>query len=144
MLEFVDDSAAPPRSEKSRVAVSIKQPWATLILHGLKTIELRKWRPSRFGVVYVHTGANHEPSEDAWANLPPDLASFARLRRGLVGKIEITGVRRYGSLADYRGDRKRHLASDVWYADGLVGWTLANPEIVPFEPCPGNLRFFRV
>ena len=30
-------------------ALSVKQPWATLLVHGLKTIEVRAWPTARRG-----------------------------------------------------------------------------------------------
>ena len=148
MLEYADDAPtthAESRPANTRFAVSIKQPWATLVVHGLKTIELRNWRPHRTGVIYIHTGAKPEPSELAWAKLPSELASFAKLRRGLVGRVNVTGTKRYDAIDEFRADADRHLAADHWFDEGgLFGWTLENPEVIPFEPCPGNLRIFRV
>jgi hypothetical protein len=77
--------------------------------------------------------------------LPPTFADSLKLRRGLVGAVDIVGVKRYPSLEEFHADRERHLAPDDWFADGgMFGWILENPSVVPFEPCPGNLRFFRV
>src|SRR5215207_3624450 len=127
-----------------RVAVSIKQPWAALIVHGLKTIELRKWQPRRRGEIYIHAGANPDESPGAWANLPESLKAFAYRRRGVVGKVELKSVKRYVTLADYQADRANHFASDEWFSEGLFGWVLENPQPLPFEPRPGNLRLFRL
>jgi len=148
MLEFADDGPtthADLRPTKTRFAVSIKQPWATLVVHGLKTIELRNWRPHRTGLIYIHTGATPEPSELAWSKLPSELSSFAKLCKGLVGRVHLKGAKLYENLDEFRDDADRHLAADAWFNDGrLYGWTLESPEIIPFEPCRGNLRIFRV
>ena len=143
MLDSASDHPSVAAA-RTRIAVSIKQPWATLVVHGLKTIELRRWRPKRTGRVYIHTGAKADASHFAWMQLPPELASFAKLRQGLLGRVDLTGVAAYGTLAEFRADRGRHLAPDEWFADGLVGWTLSGAEPIPFEACRGNLRFFRV
>jgi len=37
-------------------ALSIRQPWAWLIVNGYKDIENRTWRSSFRGSIYVHTG----------------------------------------------------------------------------------------
>jgi hypothetical protein len=148
MLDSADDALTTPtdaRQPKTRIAVSIKQPWATLVVHGLKSIELRRWRPHRTGLIYIHTGAIPEPSEDAWSKLPAEMASAARLRRGLIGRVELTGAKLYETIDEFRADSQRHLAPDSWFDEkGLFGWTFENAEAIPFEPCPGNLRFFRV
>jgi hypothetical protein len=127
-----------------RIAVSIKQPWATLIVHGLKTIELRNWRPLHRGTLFIHAGANPDETEAAWANVPEDLKHFAYRRRGIVGKVELTEVKQYDALDDYQADRAKHLASDEWFSKGMFGWVFENPERLPFEPRPGNQRLFRL
>ena len=138
------ESPAPRTDAEPRVAVSIKQPWATLIAHGLKTIELRRWQPRRRGEIYIHASANPDESPEAWAKLPESLKAFAYRRRGVVGKFELKSVKRYATLADYQADQRQHLASDEWFSEGLFGWLLQNPQPLPFEPRPGNLRLFRL
>lgn len=38
-------------------ALSIKQPWASLIAHGIKPIENRTWKTSYRGPIYIHASA---------------------------------------------------------------------------------------
>lgn len=38
-------------------AISIKQPWASLIAHGIKDIENRTWRTHFRGKIYIHASA---------------------------------------------------------------------------------------
>ena len=150
MSEATDESPpscspSPASLARTRIAVSIKQPWATLVVHGLKTIGLRRWRPRVRGLVYIHTGASADPCEEGWSRVPESLARFAQLRRGLVGRVVLGDVKRYDTLEQFHADRDCHLAPERWFGEGgLFGWSLSNPERVPFEPCPGNLRFFRV
>ena len=35
-------------------ALSVRQPWASLIICGLKTIEVRTWAPKYRGLLYIH------------------------------------------------------------------------------------------
>jgi ASCH domain. len=143
MHEFADESLASAPA-KTRIAVSIRQPWAALVATGIKTVELRRWRARRTGQVCVHAGALKDSSKAAWAKLPPHFKDLADLRRGLIGRVEIVSVKQYKTLAEFQGDRDRHLAPDEWFTPGLFGWELVNAATMPFEPCPGNLRFFRV
>jgi hypothetical protein len=134
-----------PAAPSSRIAVSIKQPWATLVVFGMKTIELRRWRPRRTGCIYIHTGAQADRSKEAWSLVPASLASFAKLRQGLVGRVHLAGSKPYRSLEEFRADATLHRAPEEWFTPhGLTGWLLEKPEAIPFEPCRGNLRFFRV
>ena len=38
-------------------ALSIKQPWASLIAHGIKDIENRNWKTHFRGRIYIHASA---------------------------------------------------------------------------------------
>lgn len=40
-------------------AITIKQPWASLIVHGIKDIENRTWRTNFRGRVLIHTAGSH-------------------------------------------------------------------------------------
>ncbi len=44
-------------------ALTVRQPWASLIALGIKTIETRSWRTSYRGDLAIHAG-QHEPSRD--------------------------------------------------------------------------------
>ena len=54
-------------------ALSLKQPWATLLVHGLKTIEIRRWPTRRRGRVLIHAARVPDPQPWAWEQLPPHL-----------------------------------------------------------------------
>lgn len=45
-------------------ALSIKQPWASLIAHGIKNIENRTWKTKFRGRIYIHASGNKVKSED--------------------------------------------------------------------------------
>jgi ASCH domain len=53
---------------RSLVALSIKQPWAELILLGRKTIEVRSWSTNFRGLLALHTGKR--PSVAAFGCFP--------------------------------------------------------------------------
>ena len=42
-------------------ALSIKQPWASLIAHGIKDIENRTWRTHFRGKIYIHASGQIFP-----------------------------------------------------------------------------------
>src|SRR5258708_7261316 len=96
----------PPASSTHRVALSIKQPWASLIVHGLKTIEVRRWSTQRTGLVYIHTGKTPERAPEAWAQVPSRLRTFSQQVGGLVGRLKLVGCRRYDSEKDFAADER--------------------------------------
>lgn len=50
-------------------ALSIKQPWASLIAHGIKDIENRNWRTHYRGRIYIHASAS-KVNFDNWYDSP--------------------------------------------------------------------------
>jgi ASCH domain len=121
-------------------AISIRQPWAWLILHAGKNIENRDWQPRnpclRFrGTCLIHTGIPLQPISDelrAWVKQTAgvDLPRSDGLPRGgIVGQVDVIDV----ALA----------SSSPWF-EGPCGLVLANPKPLPFRVCRGRLGFFRV
>ena len=116
-------------------ALSIRQPWAELILSGRKTIETRTWRTSQRGLIAIHAGWIVD--EDICALYGFDPAGLAR--GGLVGTVEVRGVFAF-SAETWRDLRDQHCVPDEDPA-GRVGWWLENPcrlgELIPLRGLPG-------
>ena len=123
-------------------ALSIRQPWAWMILHAGKDIENREW-PTRFrGRVLIHAskGMTHAEWENAWefaheigvslSAVPLLRTFFDNIERGgIVGSVEIVDcVTRSDS---------------PWFC-GTYGFVLRNPVVLPFQSCRGALGFFDV
>ena len=126
-------------------ALSIKQPWATLLVNGLKTVEVRGWSTRRRGRVLIHAGRLPDRRAEAWARVPESLREAARLVGGVVGAADLTGCVVYRTREAFAADRGRHLNDPAWF-DGrrLYGFTFANMEPLPFRSCTGALFFFPV
>lgn len=117
-------------------AISIRQPWAWLIMHGGKDIENRSWRTAFRGKVLVHAAMGMTRNEfiEAQAyvwNFNPELALEMDRRKlergGIIGEVEISNcVLRSVS---------------PWFV-GPWGFVLANPRPLPFRACRGALGFF--
>lgn len=126
-------------------ALSIKQPWATLLLHGLKTIEVRSWPTARRGRILIHAAKQSATDPAIWALLPAALHETAQQRGGLVGACELTGCLVYPDREAFAADRPRHLNDPDWFAPpALYGFTVAHPEPLPFRAYPGWVRFFPI
>jgi hypothetical protein len=119
-------------------ALSIRQPWAWLIVHAGKDIENRDWQPRnpalRFrGTCLVHAGIALEPISDelrAWvrATSGVDLPCSEQLPRGgIVGQVDIVDVVRE--------------SSSPWF-EGPCGLVLASAKRLPFVACRGRLGIF--
>jgi ASCH domain len=106
--------------------LSIKQPWASLIVHGLKDIENRTWRTNYRGPLLVHASLRSDDITAAdlvryYGAFPPS----DQPRGGIVGIVDIVDcVRPYSSR---------------WYAPGCWGFVLANARPLPFVRWKGAL-----
>lgn len=119
-------------------ALSLRQPWAWLILHGGKDIENRKW-PTKFrGRFLIHAakGMTRKEFDDAfhWIVRNPRIPlnffepEFSELERGgIVGDAELVDCVRS--------------SSSPWFMGGY-GFVLSNVKPIPFRPCRGELGFF--
>ena len=116
-------------------ALSIRQPWAELIVAGLKDIENRTWPTDYRGPVLIHAGMKIEPIDADLRELVKRLSGFdlpdaADLPRGgIVGQAEIV------DLVQSSPSR--------WFS-GPYGFVLANARRLPFRPMPGKPGLFEV
>lgn len=117
--------------------LSIKQPWAELVVSGKKTIELRKWNTKFRGEFLVH--ASKSPDADAMKKFG---FSEKDLPLGkIIGKVFLKKVRDYKELGDeeFEKDKGRHLAERKW---GDFGFVLENPERIKSIKVNGKLGFW--
>lgn len=121
------------------LALSVRQPFAELIVKGVKPVENRTRRTFYRGPVLIHA-SKFEMSLDDWMDFvdftfsrgvenclethPKDL-----LKGGIVGIAEIVDC---------------VTTSDSPFFTGPYGWTLANARPLPFKACRGLLGFFKV
>ena len=126
-------------------ALSIRQPWATLLVRGLKSIEVRRWSTARRGLILIHAARITDHS--AWARqlVPADLREETLQTGGIIGSARLEGCITYASQPDFAKDQDRHLNDPHWFrAPALYGFTFAEPAVLPFRAYPGWLRFFPV
>ena len=127
-------------------ALSVKQPWAALLVAGVKTVEVRTWPTARRGRLLIHAGKVPDERPEAWAWVTtPALRAAAELLGGVVGVGELTGCVPYPTRAAFEADRGRHLNPPDWFADGgLYGFAFRDLRPLPYFACPGNTFFFPV
>lgn len=121
-------------------ALSVRQPWAWLIVHGGKDIENRSWHTKFRGRFLVHAAGGMALAEyqhvyqfclESGALQPPfDFPAFADLKRGgIIGSVDLV------DSVD---------ASDSPWFMGPKGFVLSDPQPLPFRPMKGMLGFFEV
>lgn len=124
-------------------ALSVKQPWAALLVHGLKTVEVRNWPTARRGRILIHAGRIPDDRPQAWTRVPSQLLEDAHYRGGIVGAVDLIDCRTYPDAEAFARDGSLHLNESDWFVPPkLFGFLFAAPEVLPFRPCPGWMRFF--
>ena len=118
------------------IALSIRQPWAWMIVHGWKDIENRQWSTRFRGRFLVHASKGMTAEEYREALYVArsirrdieEMPSFTEIERGgIIGSVELV-------------DCVRQSESRWFY--GPWGFVLAAPTASPFLPCRGQLGFF--
>jgi hypothetical protein len=133
------------RALVTRYALSLKQPWASLLVHGRKTIEVRRWPTARRGRVLIHAARVPDPRPEAWAHVPPELLETARLVGGILGAGQLTDCVTYRTVEAFTSDQARHLNDPTWYVPPvLFGFAFSDLVALPFRKYPGWMRFFPI
>lgn len=129
-----------------RYALSLKQPWATLLVHGRKTVEVRSWRPTRYGRILIHAARAPDERPEAWRRVPPELLEEARQQfGGIVGEADLADYLVYRNRDAFVRDEARHLNDPSWFEGRyLFGFVFRNPAVLPFRRYSGQTRFFGV
>jgi hypothetical protein len=109
--------------DKELIALGIRQPWAELILRGIKTIEVRSLPTSIRGPIYVYASKRIADTEPARAAATRHKVDVDVLPRGvLVGTVEIVDCR----VCIPSDSEAACLPSEL--LKGKQGWRLANPQ----------------
>lgn len=121
--------------------LTIKQPWASLIVSGLKDIENRTWKTNFRGRVLIH--AAKCPVKEGWDALNKiQLKEVFGHKDALYGdKEELPQSAIIGSV-DIVDCVQNH--PSVWAEKGVWNWVLANPVLFekPIENVKGKLSFW--
>ncbi len=113
--------------------LSIRQPYAQLIVVGEKDVENRTWRTSYRGPVLIHASLRVVPHDDAFLASELRACGYDWPDTLLTGGI--VGV---ATLVDCVTE------SDSEWFDGPVGWLLEDARPIPFFRLTGRLGLFEV
>lgn len=120
------------------IALSIRQPWAWLILNAGKDIENRNWSTRFRGTVLIHaskgcTKSEFEDAQECAEMIGIDISNMPGWKQiergGIVGSVEIVDC-----VED---------SDSLWFF-GDYGFVLRNARPLPFRPWKGQLGFFDV
>lgn len=113
------------------LALTLIQPWGTLIVHHGKNVENRTWPTRHRGPLLVHAGAKIDPDGYVRASehgiVLPDPDDLPR--GGIIGIVNVTDC-----VQD---------STSPWAIPGQWHWLLADATALPFDACRGQLGLWR-
>lgn len=116
-------------------ALSVRQPWAWLIVNGYKDVENRSWSTKHRGPLLIHAGLSD-------ANLNEETLRAYEQQYGvklpLPNAYELGGI---VGLVDVVDCKPR--TNSKWHVRGQTGWVLAYPKRLSFRPCKGAVSLFK-
>jgi hypothetical protein len=120
--------------------LSLRQPWAELILQGRKTVETRSWNTAFRGEFFIH--ASKQIDKNACEHFKI-LASS--LKTGvIVGKAVLMETKKYFASEDFLADDHRHAAGFLEFSKPKFEFILKDVRRVEPVECKGALGFFKV
>lgn len=120
-------------------ALTLTQPWATLVISGAKRIETRSWPTAYRGRIAIHAAKGmprwaREACYEIYFARALDDRHWDELPRGcVIGTVDIIDCRPTESFDDVIMPAEREMGD---FAPGRFGWVLANP--IPITPVPAG------
>ncbi len=115
-------------------ALSIRQPWASMIILGHKPVENRNWQCKHRGALLIHASKNWDQDGADWITyrfpkLEKEVLKSKYQRGGIIGSVVMTAcMPRFNS---------------PWFF-GKWGFVFIDPKPLEFRPYPGQLNIFEV
>lgn len=128
-------------------ALSIRQPWAWLIVNGIKTVENRTWQTEYRGRFLVHASRQFALSENEYKEFRDIInKGLEEDRRDLrmpatLGDLKTGGIVGSVDLVDCV-TKCTDEYDQLWHEEGHFAFLLDNPKVMSFKPCKGKLHFF--
>jgi hypothetical protein len=111
---------------KTYKVLTVRQPWAHLIIAGIKPVENRSWKTTYRGLLLIHAGQQYDPWD-------AELEYHYGIKRGfltygaVIGSVELIDI-----VTDHPSP----------FFVGRYGWVLSNPRPIDPVPLRGQLRIF--
>jgi predicted transcriptional regulator len=120
--------------------LSLKQPFADMVVDGKKSIELRTWNTKFRGRFLIHASGNVDADACDLFGIQRD----SLVKRAVIGEAVLYEVKKYNSDSELLSDKDKHLAFGSYF-DSRYGFLLK--DALKFDkpvPMPGKLGFFDV
>ena len=135
-------NSSVPVLDRECIALAIRQPWAELILRGLKTIEVRTLTTQHRGPISIYSSktlATHDAALQAIREHQLDAESLPRGK--IVGSVEILDCQPL-VLADHvHACLPREFLNAALHSSPHFGWQLADPQRLTTPKAPAFLPY---
>ena len=124
-------------------AISIKQPWASLIAHGIKDIENRTWKcPEKYIGTRVLIHASSTPAFSSWDTLNNE--QILSKDESCLKDIHVCGLTLGAIIGSVEIVSCTQNHPSIWAEPCTYNWVLANPILFesPIENVKGKLSFW--
>lgn len=137
-------TAGDPQTIK---ALSIKQPWAGLILAGIKTVENRSWSTMHSGTLAIVSSA--KPDKHAMEDMRRKLGKLpdiCNVNGAILGTVQLTGMLWTADDGVAESDHPHVTESMLeWWISDSVGWIVERPKRLPSPvPYKGRLGLYNI
>lgn len=137
-------TAGDPQTIK---ALSIKQPWAGLIMAGIKTVEKRSWSTMYGGRLAIVSSAkpDNQAMEDMRRKLGK-LPAICFVNGAILGTVDLTGMLWTADDGVAESDHPNVTESMLeWWNNEGVGWIVERPKRLPSPiPYKGQLGLYNI
>lgn len=135
-------------------ALSLWQPWAWLVVNGLKSIENRPWNCHVRERILIHAGRRYSFEQyhevrnwclrHGFADAAHSIPNFGEIETGgIVGVATIHGVLRPGTVDHSGAPRADRPDVDArWHMTDQFGIVLRDARPTTFVPTPGRQRWW--
>jgi len=124
--------------------LSVRQPFAWLLVNGFKDVEYRTWKTDYRGTIFIHASKtiDKEAYRDVWEHLTkvegiemPPLTEAET--GGLVGCVELVDI--------VTGESAVNETKTAWELDpNTQNWIVTNPYTMDLYSTKGRVRLFTV
>lgn len=134
-------------------AITIKQPWATLIALGLKEFETRSWATKHRGQIAIHAGKSID--KEAYEDFSNDLKSVGieNIKQLPIGSVIATAslVECHKVIKEYPEQNTAEVTAFYidgkeydygFYETGRYAWQLSNVQAIGPVPAKGQLSLW--
>lgn len=138
--EWLCNCCFPDVEKRTVDCITIRQPWAELILSGRKTIELRNWDILEYtDKLYIHIGCVVVGKLCEQFGL--DFREMLTTRGTIAGYMEIDSKKHYKDLAEFNEDKDKHQATEYY----KYGFVLKNVRRLkhPVQDVKGQVKIFK-